>query len=304
MSDGFFEVKSTGHRMKICSLFSGIGGLELGLEAAGVGETLWQVEQDAFCRSVLARHWPEARRFEDVRTVRAGDIAGAELICGGFPCQDISTAGSGAGLAGERSGLWREYARLIRAVLPRFVVIENVSALAGRGLSAVLGHLAACGYDAEWDVIGAAAVGACHRRDRLFIIAWRNDANPDSGKGRQCLKRGKEKGGEASGGRGERFGGQDAPDANGGGCKGEREPQHKDEQGALRAELNGLVSAGRWAREGFELNPWETLGSVRPVDDGIPGRVAMLRALGNAVVPQVAYQVGLRVKQIAEASIR
>ena len=92
--------------MKISSLFSGIGGLELGLEAAGVGETLWQVEQDAFCRSVLARHWPDARRFEDVRTVRAGDIAGAELICGGFPCQYVSKAGAGAGLAGSRSGLW------------------------------------------------------------------------------------------------------------------------------------------------------------------------------------------------------
>ena len=250
--------------MRICSLFSGIGGLELGLEAAGVGETLWQVEQDAFCRSVLARHWPEARRFEDVRTVGAEDISGAELICGGFPCQDISVAGSGAGLAGERSGLWREFARLISAVFPRFVVIENVPALAGRGLRAVLGHLAESGYDAEWDVIGAAAIGACHRRDRMFIIAWLRDA----------------------------------PDPNGGRCKGEREPQHKDEQGPLRAQLDGLVPAGRWARAGLEFNPWQALGSVRPVDDGVPDRVAMLRALGNAVVPQVAYQVGLRIQQL------
>ena len=92
--------------MKICSLFSGIGGLELGLEAAGVGETFWQVEQDAFCRSILAKHWPDAKRFEDVRTVGAEDIGGAELLCGGFPCQDISLAGRGGGLAGERSGLW------------------------------------------------------------------------------------------------------------------------------------------------------------------------------------------------------
>ena len=289
--------------MKICSLFSGIGGLELGLEAAGVGETLWQVEQDAFCRSVLARHWPDARRFEDVRTVRAEDISGAELICGGFPCQDISVAGNGAGLAGERSGLWREFARLIRAVLPRFVVIENVPALAGRGLGAVLGHLAESGYDAEWDVIGAAAVGACHRRDRMFIIAWLRDApNPDGQRIRQLAEREAGRWLDVQGGRQTRAGKNgaagNAPDSNGGRCKGEREPQHKDEQGALRAELNGLVPAGRWARAGFEFNPWQALGSVRPVDDGISGRVAMLRALGNAVVPQVAYQVGLRIQQL------
>ena len=247
--------------MKICSLFSGIGGLELGLEAAGVGETLWQVEQDAFCRSVLAKHWPEARRFEDVRTVGSGDIAGAELICGGFPCQDISTAGSGAGLAGERSGLWWEYARLIRAVLPRFVVIENVAALNRRGLDAVLGHLARCGYDAEWDIISAAAVGACHRRDRLFVVAWLRDA----------------------------------ADSNG---------IELREQSGRRGRTHGKDKTQPWQHGslGDARYPWQALGSIRPVDDGIPGRVAMLRALGNAVVPQVAHQVGLRVKQIAEAS--
>ena len=243
--------------MKICSLFSGIGGLELGLEAAGVGETLWQVEQDAFCRSVLARHWPDARRFEDVRTVRAGDIAGAELICGGFPCQDISVAGKGGGLAGERSGLWREYARLIRLVLPRFVIIENVPALTGRGLSEVLCELAKCGYDAEWDTISAAAVGACHRRDRVFIIAWLRRA-ADSGGG--TLR-------EQSGRRGRAHGEDKA------------QPRQHGSPGDARY-------------------PWQTLGSVRPVDDGISGRVAMLRALGNAVVPQVAYQVGLRIQQL------
>jgi len=243
--------------MKICSLFSGIGGLELGLEAAGVGETLWQVEQDAFCRSVLARHWPDARRFEDVRTVRAGDIAGAELICGGFPCQDISVAGSGAGLAGERSGLWREFARLIRLVLPRFVIIENVPALTGRGLSEVLCQLARCGYDAEWDTISAAAVGACHRRDRVFIIAWLRRA-ADSGGG--ILR-------EQSGRRGRAHG-----------------------EDKAQPRQHGSLGDARY--------PWQALGSVRPVDDGIPGRVAMLRALGNAVVPQVAYQVGLRIQQL------
>src|SRR5690606_28720166 len=105
------------------------------------------------------RHWPDARRFDDVRTVGAHNLAPVDLICGGFPCQDISVAGKGAGLDGERSGLWVEFARIVRELRPRFVVVENVPALLARGFGRVLGDLAACGYDAEWDCIPAAAVG-------------------------------------------------------------------------------------------------------------------------------------------------
>src|SRR6187200_1732128 len=100
--------------MTIGSLFAGVGGLELGLEWAGLGPTLWQVEQDKFCRAVLEKHWPQAERFDDVCTVGSANLAPVQLICGGFPCQDVSSAGKGAGLAGERSGLWREFARVVR----------------------------------------------------------------------------------------------------------------------------------------------------------------------------------------------
>ena len=106
-------LRGAGEQVKIGSLFSGIGGLELGLEWAGVGHTVWQVERDPFCRSILARHWPSAARFDDVRTVGAHNLEPVDVICGGFPCQDISYAGKGLGLAGERSGLWYEFARII-----------------------------------------------------------------------------------------------------------------------------------------------------------------------------------------------
>ena len=159
--------------MRIGELFAGIGGLGLGLERSGLGPVVWQVEQDEYARRVLAKHWPEARRYSDVREVGAHNLEPVDLICGGFPCQDISVAGAGAGIEGERSGLWREFARIIRELQPRYVVVENVPALTARGLGVVLGDLAD-GYDAVWDCISAASVGAPHIRDRLFIVAHPN----------------------------------------------------------------------------------------------------------------------------------
>jgi DNA (cytosine-5)-methyltransferase 1 len=106
-----------------------------------------------------------------------------DVLAGGFPCQDLSYAGKGAGIDGERSGLWGEYARLIRELRPRYVVVENVTALLARGMGRVLGDLAACGYDAEWDCIPAAAVGAPHRRDRVWIVAYPNGAGLEGHRG-------------------------------------------------------------------------------------------------------------------------
>jgi DNA (cytosine-5)-methyltransferase 1 len=164
--------------LTIGSLFSGIGGLELGLERAGLGPVLWQVECDDYATRVLERHWPDATRHRDVRGVGRHNLSRVDLICGGFPCQDVSNAGKRAGLAGHRSGLWSEFARIVRELRPRYVLVENVAALLGRGMGDVLGDLAACGYDAEWDCIPAAAVGAPHRRDRLFIVAYARGVGP------------------------------------------------------------------------------------------------------------------------------
>lgn len=160
--------------LRIGSLFSGIGGLELGLERAGVGRTVWHCERDSFARSVLAQHWPDVPRFKDVCELGVTvEVPEVDVMCGGFPCQGISIAGKGGGLDDERSGLWREFARIIGDARPRYVVLENSPAITSRGLGTVLGDLASRGYDAWWDCIPAAAVGAPHRRDRWFCIAWR-----------------------------------------------------------------------------------------------------------------------------------
>ena len=167
--------------LKVLDLFSGIGGFSLGLERAGF-RTVAFCEVDPWCRQLLAKHWPKVPIHDDVRTLDAATlrrmgIKRIDAICGGFPCQDISTAGKGAGLDGERSGLWREYARLIGELRPSYAIVENVGALRGRGLARVLGDFAALGYDAEWHAIPAAAVGAPHLRDRVWIVGTLADSN-------------------------------------------------------------------------------------------------------------------------------
>jgi DNA (cytosine-5)-methyltransferase 1 len=166
------------------SLFAGIGGIDLGFERAGF-ETKWQVEINPYCRKVLARHFPNAERFEDVRNVGSSNLRRVDVIAGGFPCQDISNAGNRAGIEGDtRSGLWREFSRIISELRPSFALVENVAALLvpirdDRGrltepapIGRVLGDLADCGYDAEWQVISAADMGALHLRERVWIVAY------------------------------------------------------------------------------------------------------------------------------------
>ena len=157
------------------SLFSGIGGLDLGLDRAG-WECVGQVELDPFCRQVLAKHWPEVPRHEDVRTAAAWWTSrprpAVDMVCGGFPCQDVSVAGRRAGIEGEQSRLWIDFAAVVRALRPRFVFVENAPGLLVRGFGRVVGDLAACGYDAEWDCIPAAAVGAPHLRARVWLLAY------------------------------------------------------------------------------------------------------------------------------------
>ena len=152
------------------SLFAGIGGFDLGFERCGM-QCKWQVEIDDFATRVLARHWPGVHRERDIRQCGHHNLQYVDVICGGFPCQDISYAGRGAGIDGERSGLFFEAIRVVQQLRPRAVVLENVAALLTRGMGRVLGTLAEIGYDAEWHCIPAASVGAPHIRDRVFVMA-------------------------------------------------------------------------------------------------------------------------------------
>lgn len=164
------------------SLFAGVGMADLATEAFGF-TTVATAEQDEFCRSVLAARFPRAVHFKDVRNVSLTDLGLVQyapgirsqplIVSGGFPCQDVSLSGLGAGIDGKRSGLWGEFARIIEEFHPDYVLIENVAALRGRGLDRVLSDLAGLSYSARWDCIPAAAVGAPHMRDRIFILATR-----------------------------------------------------------------------------------------------------------------------------------
>ena len=158
--------------MSVGSLFSGVGGLELGLERAGLGPVLWQAESDATAREVLAAHWPEARRYTDVRSVtREADRV--DLLCGGFPCQDLSSANvtGRARLDGARSGLWCEFARVVGELQPRWVVVENVGKVWRDWVPTVRGDLAGLGYASVPLAVSASDAGAPHHRDRIFVVA-------------------------------------------------------------------------------------------------------------------------------------
>jgi len=157
----------------IGSLFAGIGGFDLGFQRAGF-DIGWQVEIDPWCRKVLAKHWPQVPRFKDVREVGAHNLPPVDVVCGGFPCQDISVAGKQKGLDGERSGLWFQMRRITSELRPQFLVVENVARLLTNGMDRVLGSLAEIGYDAEWQVISAADMGAPHLRKRVWIVAYPN----------------------------------------------------------------------------------------------------------------------------------
>lgn len=159
------------------SLFSGIGGFDLGLERAGM-RCAWQVERNKKALDILGRHWPEVGRYEDVRTISRG-VEPVDLICGGFPCQDVSVAGRRAGLDGERSGLWFEFARIIDELEPRWVVVENVPGLLssnrGADFAVIIQWLAKRGYGVAWRVLDAQYFGVAQRRRRVFIVAGFGD---------------------------------------------------------------------------------------------------------------------------------
>jgi DNA (cytosine-5)-methyltransferase 1 len=161
-------------KLRVLDLFSGIGGFSLGLDRAGGFETVAFCEIEPFPRRVLAKHWPEVPCYEDVTSADFSSIGPVDLVTGGFPCQDVSLAGHGAGLAGERSGLFWQILRAVRMVGQPKLLLENVAALLDRGMGTVLGSLSQIGYDTEWHCIPARYVGAPHGRDRIWIIAHAN----------------------------------------------------------------------------------------------------------------------------------
>lgn len=165
--------------MKVGSLFAGIGGFDLAARWMG-WETAWFSEVDPYASAVLKKHWPNVPNHGDITQINGRSVEPVDLLCGGFPCQDISVANpNGKGLDGERSGLWREYERIIRELAergeaPRWIAIENSPRLRSKGIDRILRDLCALGYDAEWHCIPASAVGAPHQRDRVWILAYPN----------------------------------------------------------------------------------------------------------------------------------
>ena len=288
----------------IGSLFSGIGGLELGLERAGM-ETIAFCEIDPFCRKVLKKHWPDVPIYTDVRELTNEQLESdglfPDIITGGFPCQDISTAGRQVGIAGERSGLWSECARLLGDIRPAYAIFENVTALLsgdyGRWFGKVLGDLAEIGYDAEWHCIPASELGAHHHRDRIWIIAYPNsDRKSNSGQG-QALS---DSNGISSSQKQERHNKQYGfnsdnyvADTN------DQRPQGRFGKFLQERTSQRVIGQNGGAGNGW----WSVEPSVRGMVDGIstgfhgyrgrvatgvPNRVNRLKGLGNAIVPAVA----------------
>lgn len=289
--------------MAMGSLFSGIGGLELGLEAAGFGPVVWQVEIDPFCRQVLAKHWPGAdRSAEDVCTAgcvpRMFPLERVDLICGGFPCQDLSAAGRGAGLEGARSGLWYECRRIIGELRPRIAVIENVSSGAARWLPQVRRQLCELGYDTAALAISASDVGAPHRRARIFVVGFRV-ADVDGQGQRQPARAlanigrwsgdGRTRVGDPRSSRRDTrqgLGGRDSASALRAGGRHDQ-PRVGGDLHGLSAGLDGHQwPAGRGASQ-HAHEPPRTVSSRQ-----VPNRAARVSALGNSVVPQCALVVG------------
>ena len=271
------------------SMFAGIGGFDLALERVG-HEVCWQVEIDEFCRDVLAHHWPRVARYADVREIDPSELAPVDIMVGGFPCQPVSQAGKREGVHDER-WLWPEFARIIRGVRPRYVLMENTPDLLvannGRAFGDVLGDLAACGYGVAWDCLPASALGAPHRRDRVWILAVAD------------TERDRLEGGESAGPASPtvRGAGQVA-DANGQRRRRGRLSESRRVERALRSFVDGCdalrefadVAAGQWRDDPAKAQP-----GMGRLAHGIPNHSHQLRALGNAIVPSVAEWILRRI---------
>lgn len=264
------------------SVFSGIGGLDLGVELAFGAECAWQCERDPLARGVLRRRWPGARLFGDVRDLARGARAGREFACdilaGGPPCQDVSVAGRGAGMgAGTRSGLWDEMRRIAARLRPPLVFVENPALSRRRWLPTVAGDLAALGYGWAYVCVRASALGFRHERDRVFVLAADfGGPRPDGRRRAEALLR-----------RAVAFGVASDPD-------GDRRPERGVVPGAETPEEAGREAApgrGWWHARSGMVRAFHGLplgvddGPPGQLGPGVPGRRGRIRALGNAVIP-------------------
>ena len=317
--------------MKVLDLFSGIGGFSLGLDRAGF-ETVAFCEIELFPCKVLAKHWPEVPIYNDVRELtydrlKSDGITGIDVICGGFPCQDISVAGKQAGIGeGTRSGLWSECARLVGEIRPKYAIFENVTALLsgeqGRWFQRVLFDISEVGYDAEWHCIPASELGAHHHRDRVWIVAYPNGAHGERGRlpsGIQSEHANINSGGatgrtidnvaDTDSGLGNRQKEQIQAGRNPANGSGE-DVAHTEcvrQQGSREHEQSLFAAA---YREGETINAfaggtpdiWKVESSVGRVADGVPDRTHRLKALGNAVVPQIPELIGRAIMEFENAS--
>ena len=256
--------------MRFGSLFSGIGGFDLGLERAGM-RCAWQVEIDEFCQKVLAKHWPDVRRYRDIRECGKHNLAAVDLICGGFPCQPHSLAGKRKGAADDRD-LWPEMRRVIDELRPTWVVAENVPGIRTTILDAALSDLEDIGYTVGTIVVPACAFDAPHRRMRLFIIAHTDRC--EQGWREQSQREENQRDAESA-----RDGAQGIAGA----------VAHTKGDGYSKGtECPGWTQPYREGR-------WPPEPDVGRVADGVPNRVDRLRSLGNAIVPQVAEWIGRRI---------
>ena len=257
--------------IRVGSLFSGIGGIEYGFEQAGGFETKWFVENNPYAQTILRKHWPNALIYPDIRKLDFTMPPEIDVLTGGFPCQDISIAGKGRGLEGERSGLWKQYLRAISEMRPRYALIENVPMLRHRGLSTILCDLAEIRYNAEWFSLSAKEVGALHKRERMFIIAYPDD---NGTLGQEAA--------EAQWGRLQtEFDDLVASDA-----WGERVERHKQKTLSRQQGLS-------WGKDVRRLEDLQRIRDIpepllRRDSNGVSFRLDRIKCLGNAVVPQVA----------------
>jgi len=278
--------------MKVLDLFSGIGGFSLGLERAGM-KTVAFCEFNPKCQKVLSKHWPNVHIHDDIRGLDGTQYRGTiDVVCGGFPCQDLSQAGGQAGFKGERSSLYREMLRVISECGPQYAIFENVPGLlageSGRWFAKFLYDLAEIGYDAQWHCIPASYVGAPHQRDRVWIIAYPKSINELQDHKKQAERQKQEPGESFS--RASVSRGRDSSDPNGKRC--ERIAKIAE---CIKQQVEFMRGSENEKRR-FNLSEPILCGA----DDGVSGRLDRLRGLGNAVVPQIPEAIGRAIMNIKD----